>query len=241
MKKLPHLARALAFVSLAALVAGCKTTSSTDEVTGEHSERLPPAPPDRGAREGADADGVHRRPPRRPDAGAARRGRRNRLELAAGSDRRHRDRDPGRRAQRARRRQRGARDPLDSQRRRRAASRDRDPAVSHRRIRSGSARSASTIRRWRPKPARAGCGPRHRPDLPTRSTGRTSRTGITAAPAQRNLAAQVANPADLVQPRAETPVLAARRTTVIDKYRKGEATATQYPDANKGKISDVGQ
>jgi pilus assembly protein CpaD len=58
---------------------------------------------------------------------------------------------------------------------------------------------------------------------------------------QRNLAAQVANPADLVQPRAEAPVLAARRQTVIEKYRKGEATATQYPDANKGKISDLGQ
>jgi pilus assembly protein CpaD len=58
---------------------------------------------------------------------------------------------------------------------------------------------------------------------------------------QRNLAAQVAEPADLVQPRSETPVLASRRSVVIDKYRKGEATATQYPDANKGKISDVGQ
>ena len=58
---------------------------------------------------------------------------------------------------------------------------------------------------------------------------------------QRNLAAQLDNPADLVQPRAETPAYAARRTTVLDKYRKGEGTATQYPDANKGKISDVGQ
>ena len=58
---------------------------------------------------------------------------------------------------------------------------------------------------------------------------------------QRNLAAQVAEPADLVQPRAETPILTSRRATVLDKYRKGEATATQYPDANKGKISDVGQ
>jgi pilus assembly protein CpaD len=58
---------------------------------------------------------------------------------------------------------------------------------------------------------------------------------------QRNLAAQVDNPADLVQPRAETPALASRRSTAIDKYRKGESTATTYPDANKGKISDVGQ
>lgn len=58
---------------------------------------------------------------------------------------------------------------------------------------------------------------------------------------QRNLAAQVADPQDLVQPRAETPVLTSRRATVLDKYRKGEATATQYPDATKGKISDLGQ
>jgi pilus assembly protein CpaD len=58
---------------------------------------------------------------------------------------------------------------------------------------------------------------------------------------QRNLAAQVAEPADLVQPRSETPVLAARRNTVTDKYRKGEPTATQSPDANKGKISELGQ
>jgi pilus assembly protein CpaD len=58
---------------------------------------------------------------------------------------------------------------------------------------------------------------------------------------QRNIAAQVADPADLVQPRAETPAFASRRATAIDKYRKGEPTATQYPDANKGKISDVGQ
>jgi pilus assembly protein CpaD len=58
---------------------------------------------------------------------------------------------------------------------------------------------------------------------------------------QRNLAAQVADPADLVQPRAETPAFAARRATAIDKYRKGEPTQTQNPDAAKGKISDVGQ
>ncbi len=58
---------------------------------------------------------------------------------------------------------------------------------------------------------------------------------------QRNFAAQVDNPADLVQPRAETPVLTSRRAAALEKYRKGEPTATQYPDANKGKISDVGQ
>jgi pilus assembly protein CpaD len=58
---------------------------------------------------------------------------------------------------------------------------------------------------------------------------------------QRNLAAMVENPADLVQPRGDTPVYAGRRSTVLDKYRKGESTSTVYPDANKGKISDIGQ
>jgi pilus assembly protein CpaD len=58
---------------------------------------------------------------------------------------------------------------------------------------------------------------------------------------QRNLAAIVDNPADLVQPRSETVPYTARRNTVLDKYRKGESTATQYPDADKAKISTVGQ
>jgi pilus assembly protein CpaD len=58
---------------------------------------------------------------------------------------------------------------------------------------------------------------------------------------QRNLAAQVDNPTDLVQPRADAPPSAARRSTALEKYRKGESPATTYPDANKGKISDVGQ
>jgi len=44
-----------------------------------------------------------------------------------------------------------------------------------------------------------------------------------------------------VQPRGETPIYAARRTVVIDKYRKGENPATIYPNANDGKISDVGK
>ncbi len=58
---------------------------------------------------------------------------------------------------------------------------------------------------------------------------------------QRNLAAMVDNPADLLQPRGEDPPYAARRSVVLDKYRKGETTATQYPDNDKNKISDVGK
>jgi pilus assembly protein CpaD len=58
---------------------------------------------------------------------------------------------------------------------------------------------------------------------------------------QRNLAAMVENPADLIQPRGETPSYTGRRTTVLDKYHRGESTATTYPDQDKGKISDVGK
>ena len=58
---------------------------------------------------------------------------------------------------------------------------------------------------------------------------------------QRNLAAMVDNPADLVQPRGETPAYAGRRSIVLEKYRKGEPTATINPETDKGKISDLGK
>jgi pilus assembly protein CpaD len=58
---------------------------------------------------------------------------------------------------------------------------------------------------------------------------------------QRALAAMVDNPADLVQPRSEDPIYTARRTTVLDKHRQGQTSVTIDPNANKGKISDVGQ
>lgn len=56
---------------------------------------------------------------------------------------------------------------------------------------------------------------------------------------QRNLAAMVDNPADLVQPRGETSAFTARRTVVLDKYTKGESPSTVYPNEDKNKISDV--
>ena len=58
---------------------------------------------------------------------------------------------------------------------------------------------------------------------------------------QRNLASMVANPADLAQPRAESPAYNGKRTFGIDKWRKGESPATTYPDAGKGAISDIGK
>jgi len=58
---------------------------------------------------------------------------------------------------------------------------------------------------------------------------------------QRNLAAMVNNPADLVQPRAESPAYEERRTTVIEKYRAGNATATQDQTSSSAKISELGK
>jgi pilus assembly protein CpaD len=57
---------------------------------------------------------------------------------------------------------------------------------------------------------------------------------------QRNLAAQVDNAADLVQPRGEGPSYTPRRTAAIEKYRAGVSPATIYPNPNAGKISDIG-
>ncbi|MGX9425795.1 MULTISPECIES: CpaD family pilus assembly protein [Bradyrhizobium] len=58
---------------------------------------------------------------------------------------------------------------------------------------------------------------------------------------QRNLAAMVDNPSDLVQPRAETPPYTERRDIAFAKYRKGTSTTTTYPEADKAKLSDVGK
>jgi pilus assembly protein CpaD len=58
---------------------------------------------------------------------------------------------------------------------------------------------------------------------------------------QRNMAAMIDNPADLEQPRSETPAYTTRRSAGFEKYRKGETTATTYSEAEKAKLSDTGK
>jgi len=58
---------------------------------------------------------------------------------------------------------------------------------------------------------------------------------------QRNMAAMIDNPSDLVQPRSETPAYTTRRTTAFEKYRKGTTSTTSYPEAEKAKLSDTGK
>ena len=58
---------------------------------------------------------------------------------------------------------------------------------------------------------------------------------------QRNLAAMIDNPADLEQPRPESPAYTLRRTMSFERYRKGDTTATNYPESDKAKLSDTGK
>jgi pilus assembly protein CpaD len=44
-----------------------------------------------------------------------------------------------------------------------------------------------------------------------------------------------------VQPRSETTAYTMRRAVAFDKYRKGTATTTTYPEADKAKLSDTGK
>jgi len=52
-----------------------------------------------------------------------------------------------------------------------------------------------------------------------------------------NIAAQVANPEDLLDPRPETPIDSGRRATVLDKYRKGEVTSSAKDEQSNGIVS----
>ena len=56
---------------------------------------------------------------------------------------------------------------------------------------------------------------------------------------QNNLAAVIADPADLVHPRTMDPADAERRSVVLDKYRKGESTAAQRADSDSASVSEV--
>lgn len=54
---------------------------------------------------------------------------------------------------------------------------------------------------------------------------------------QKNLAAMVANPRDLVTPRTMDPADAARRDIVIEAYRKGDSTSSERAAQESGNVS----
>jgi pilus assembly protein CpaD len=62
---------------------------------------------------------------------------------------------------------------------------------------------------------------------------RTNRNEVSAnfgCSVNANLAAQIADPRDIVAPRGMTPSDSGRRAVVFDNYRKGEATAAKQED-----------
>lgn len=71
-----------------------------------------------------------------------------------------------------------------------------------------------------------------------RSAGNTPYDNFGCALAA-NIAAQVANPQDLITPRDMTPADAGRRDTVITKYRAGETTSTAADKQASGQVSQV--
>jgi len=56
-----------------------------------------------------------------------------------------------------------------------------------------------------------------------------------------NIAAQLDDPADLLHPRASGPADAARRSTVLGKYRQGLVTGTPLDPQNDVTMANVGQ
>ncbi|MCI3135359.1 CpaD family pilus assembly protein [Phenylobacterium aquaticum] len=54
-----------------------------------------------------------------------------------------------------------------------------------------------------------------------------------------NMAAQIANPGDLLRPRDMTPADAARRATVLEKYRKGQVVSSEKDAQAQGVVSDA--
>jgi pilus assembly protein CpaD len=240
MKKLPHLAHALAFVSIAALLVGCQTTSSQPEITAsvpsDYRLRHPIA-----VREKAQTLTVF--------VGDARGGltATQRAEVSAVASSWRREATGGIIIE----------IPIGTPNERMAPGVAREirsllasagvpsHSIEIRPYRTQEPVRLGTIRVSYPKmAAQTGpCGLWPEDIGPTYDPvyGSNRPHWNHGCATQRNLAAQVDNPADLVQPRAEAPAMASRRSTVMEKYRKGEGTATQYPDTNKGKISDVGQ
>jgi len=78
------------------------------------------------------------------------------------------------------------------------------------------------------------CGQRWENLAATRNNGPYDNFGCALA---ANLAAQVANPEDMIRPRDMTPADTGRRDTVLGLYRKGEVTSSKKDDQASGSIS----
>jgi pilus assembly protein CpaD len=72
--------------------------------------------------------------------------------------------------------------------------------------------------------------------------GETSSNRVAAnfgCAVQKNIAAQVADPRDLIEMRPSDPADATRRAVVVDKYEKGQVTASDKTTDQSGAVSNV--
>ena len=198
--------RSLAAMGLAASLAGCY---SKETALSAISQRLSRAPSDHAEGRRADGRNLSRPQSRRSDAEPARRRAGLRANLAARGDRRHHRRRAARRADRPRRRRFAARGAFHPRRLRRAGegrvrtrlSRRRGPRLpASRSTTPSSIATAGPCGLW---PNDLGVS------VDSDYIENRSYWNLGCA-SQRNLAAMVDNPADLVQPRGETPAYTPR-------------------------------
>jgi pilus assembly protein CpaD len=86
--------------------------------------------------------------------------------------------------------------------------------------------------RWQAKPI--ACGQSWTSLTNTRDNQTQANFGCAVT---ANMAAQIANPRDINGPRTMDASDAARRSTVLDHYRKGEITAAQSDDKMRGNVT----
>lgn len=82
-----------------------------------------------------------------------------------------------------------------------------------------------------------GCGDWSKSLADTADNGTSPNFGCAI---QHNIAAQVADPRDLIEPHQQTDADAARRATVLDSYEKGKVTAADKTQDQSIKVSNVG-
>ncbi len=232
--------RGLAAGLLTVTLAGCYTQR---EVTASIPDRLPAAPSDRDQGRRTHGRHLRRQQARRPDAVAARRCAclRQRLE-ARGDRRRHHRSAVGHRERSA-----PAAEAMREIQSILAAAGIPPRGIAVRPYQPdepGQARDASTstIRgSWR-EAGPCGLWPQDLgPSADPRLCRKPAITGISAAPTSA-ISPRWSTIRPISCSRAARPrPIPRRRTVAIDKYRKGESTATIYPNPDKGKISDIGK
>ena len=72
------------------------------------------------------------------------------------------------------------------------------------------------------------------------SNGKNRPMGNFGCAVSANMAAQIADPADISAPRALDPTDTGRRVTVLDKYRQGQGTAGETDRNANGTLSTIG-